>query len=96
MPWLVTLILSPILFFLLTWILVTVVRVFKQERPVRLERASTFVHRRTGARKAMAVAVKSDSSLRESDERDDSYTLTDGWSSGIPGAWHGELWIRRN
>ena len=96
MLWLFTLIISPILFFLLTWILVTAVRVLKQERTVRVERASTVVHRRTGAKKALAVAVKSESSLREGDDRENSYTLTDGWSSGIPGAWHNELWIRRN
>ncbi|NND71824.1 MAG: hypothetical protein HKN43_09605 [Rhodothermales bacterium] len=96
MPWLFTLIVAPILFFLLTWILVTAVRILRADRTVRLERASTFVHRRTGARKVMAVAVKSESDTREAYERDESYMLADGWSSGIPNSWHSELWIRRN
>ena len=94
MLWLVFLTISPTLFFMLTWVLVTAVRVLKQEKPGRMERASTFVHRTTRTRKAVAVAVKGEEGSRDDDAK--YYTLSRGWSSGIPESWHSELWIRRN
>ncbi len=98
MPWLITLIVAPFLFFILTWIVVTSVRLLRREEPVHVERASTFVHRRTRARKIMAVAAREvPGNNREDDEfREDAYTLSAGWSSGIPNSWHSDLWIRRN
>lgn len=97
MPWLITLIVSPFLFFLVTWVVVTSLRILRQDKPIRVERASTFVHRRTRARKFMMVSEKEGRGGRdEEDFRDDAYTLASGWSSGIPSAWHSELWIRRN
>ena len=98
MPWLITLIVAPFLFFLVTWVVVTCFRILRREEPVRVERASTFVHRRTRARKIMMVSEREgrDSRGDEDDFRDGAYTLSEGWSSGIPNAWHSELWIRRN
>ena len=97
MFWFLIFIATPILFFILLWGVVTAVKVLGYDKPIQVQRASTFVRRRTRSRKMMAVAERDDTSRIIDDiGSGDGYILSSGWSSGIPNSWQSDLWIRRN
>lgn len=90
----------PILFFMLTWVVVTACRIFFPEKPYIVKRDYSVLRRRA-AREGMTVPVGA-REIRE-DQRylfrhspETTYHYSDGDSEGLPASWFDELHQRRN
>ena len=90
----------PILFFMLTWVVVTACRIFFPEKPQVVERSATMMRRRASEEGvSIPVGVRE---IRE-DQRhqfiqstDSSYFYAHGDSEGLPLSWFEDLHDRRN
>lgn len=85
---------------LLTWTVIISLRIWERDDPVALKRESVLV-RREAAEAGLVVPVgareiREDQQFGEDPQSLLSYEFGSMGSSGIPGAWHEDLWIRRN
>ena len=90
----------PILFFMLTWVVVTACRVFFPEKPAFAESDVAYMRRRAtdegvsipvGARE-----IREDQRYSHTDLHHPTYHYDDGGSEGLPLSWFEELHNRRN
>ncbi len=90
----------PILFFMLTWVVVTACRIFFPEKPEVTEHTASIM-RRQAAQEGVSIPV----GVREirEDQRhhlihgsDSSYSYSHGDSEGLPISWFEDLEDRRN
>ena len=90
----------PILFFMLTWVVVTACRIFFPDKPQMVERNATIMRRKvSGEGVSVPVGVRE---IRE-DQRhfliqssDTSYHYAHGDSEGLPLSWFEEFHERRH
>jgi hypothetical protein len=85
---------------LLTWAVVISLKIWEHDDPVALRRESVLV-RREAAQAGLAIPVGAREIREDQQYGDDSvallmYEYSPMGSSGIPDAWHDDLWIRRN
>ena len=90
----------PILFFMLTWVVVTACRIFYPEKPLLIERSEAAVRRRV-TRKGASVPVgvreiREDQRNYQRRSPQESYHYEHGDSEGLPLCWYEELHHRRN
>lgn len=90
----------PILFFMLTWVVVTACRIFFPEKPQLVEHEGVFL-REKAAREGVSIPVGA-REIRE-DQRhgmrsgeEANYHYLQGDSEGLPVSWFEELQNRRN
>lgn len=92
---------APILFFMLIWVVVTAYRIYFPEKPLPYEQDPLMVRRRqTRAGHAVAVGlreIREDQRARREALAPVDYHYTDGFSlEGLPADWMEDLWLRRN
>jgi len=92
---------GPILFFLLIWVVATVYRLYHPERPLPFEESPVFMREQmTAEGENIPVGVREirEDQRRHRRQRDvtPSYHYHEWGPSGIPEAWHEDLWRRRN
>ena len=90
----------PILFFMLTWVVVTACRIFFPEKPQLMERDFSVINRRA-AREGMSVPVgareiSEDQRYLYRHSPETAYHYAHGDSEGLPINWFEELQNRRN
>jgi hypothetical protein len=92
---------GPIVFFLLTWVVATVYRLYFPERPLPFERSPIVLRERATAQgENVPVGVRE---IREDQRRNRRqkeaqapYQYHAWGETGIPDEWHEDLWRRRN
>lgn len=92
---------GPIIFFLMTWVIATLYRLYFPERPLPFDRDPVTIHRRAVANgKGTPVGVREiqadERHRRREAAHDRSYHYAWGGSDGFPEQWEEELWQRRN
>ena len=90
----------PILFFMLTWVVVTACRIFFPEKQVLVEKDAASI-RRKATQKGISIPVgareiREDQRHFESPLTKNAYHFTGGDSEGLPVSWYEELNNRRN
>lgn len=90
----------PILFFMLTWVVVTACRIFFPEKPLLVERDATLM-RRHATREGGSVPVgireiRADQRFLQENAAHSSYHFSQGDSEGLPLSWFEDLNERRN
>lgn len=98
---LLALLLGPILFFMITWVIATVYRLYFPERSLPFERDPVVIRERATAKgESVPVGVREiradQRRARRQGTRQSTYTYAWGGSDGFPEAWHENLWQRRN
>lgn len=92
---------GPIIFFLLTWVIATVYRLYFPERPLPFEQDPVMVRQRATDRgKSVPVGLREiradERHRRRESARERSYHYAWGGSDGFPEQWEEDLWQRRN
>ena len=90
---------APLLFFMLTWVVVTAYRICRPEEPLAYECDPATLHLR--AREAGQSVPVGAREIREEQRHyrcaQSTYAYhTGGRSAGVPHAWAEDLWRRRN
>lgn len=90
----------PILFFMLTWVVVTACRIFFPEKPQVIERNASVL-RRQSADEGVSVPVgvreiREDQRHQFIQHSEISYYYSHGDSEGLPLSWFEDLHDRRN
>mgnify|MGYP001165968637 CR=1 FL=1 len=92
---------GPIVFFMLTWVVATVYRLYFPEHPLPFEHDPVMVRQRAiAAGKSVPVGVREiqadERHRRRRAARERSYHYAWGGSDGLPEQWEEDLWRRRN
>ncbi|MEM1127119.1 MAG: hypothetical protein AAGI71_10740 [Bacteroidota bacterium] len=94
------LLVAPILFFMVTWAVVTVYRLYFPEEPLPYDQDPTMLRRRAtlqGHSVPVGVReIREDQRLRQHTVVPASYHYACDGSCGLPEAWVNDLWERRN
>lgn len=98
---LLVLVVGPVLFFLLTWVVATVYRLYFPEQPLPLESNPVVVRQRAAANgKSVSVGVREIRADQRWAQRNkvaqSGYHYAWGGSDGFPEIWYEDLWQRRN
>jgi len=96
---LLVLIVLPILFCMLSWVLYTASRLFAAEDALALELGAYQIRRRSLERRrsvAVGSSVIGDEMRFAFLPMISAYSMRNTRSSGIPTAWHDDIWLRRN
>lgn len=98
---LLVILLGPILFFMVTWAIATVYRLYFPERSLPFEEDPVVIRERATAKgKSVPVGVREiradQRRARRQGAQQSSYTYAWGGSDGFPEEWHENLWKRRN
>lgn len=92
---------GPIIFFLLTWVVATVYRLYFPEEPLPFEQDPVMVRRRKADHgKSVPVGLREiradERHRRRKAAQEHSYHYAWGGSDGFPEQWEEDLWQRRN
>jgi hypothetical protein len=100
---LLVILLGPILFFLATWGIATVYRLYFPEHPLPFEQDPVIIRERAAAQgESMPVGVREIRADQRRAQRqgrapsNTTYHYAWGGSDGFPEAWYEDLWRRRN
>jgi hypothetical protein len=90
----------PILFFMLTWVVVTACRIFFPEKPLLIDRDAAIMRRRAtedGASVPVGIReIREDQRFLNHQGAPSTYHFAHGDSEGLPLSWFEELRDRRN
>lgn len=94
---------TPVLFFMLTWVVVTACRILRPEKPLPLDRRRRVIaHRRAPVREASRPVsvrdIREEQRIHRLQEEATGlcYQYDHGISIGVPTAWIEDLRARRN
>ncbi|MEZ4702462.1 MAG: hypothetical protein R2834_19170 [Rhodothermales bacterium] len=90
----------PILFFMLTWVVVTACRIFFPEKPLLVDRDAAMI-RRHATREGESIPVgireiREDQRYLNHQGAQSTYHFSHGDSEGLPLSWFEDLHDRRN
>jgi hypothetical protein len=90
----------PIFFFMLTWVVVTALRICFPEKPIPLDRDIRYrslLQPRIPA-EVLSVGLREirEEQRRYLQEQPGGYVYDEGDSEGLPECWQQDLWMRRN
>lgn len=90
------LVVAPLFFFLLTWVVATVYRLYFPERPLPLGASAVQVRRRRAAGEEVPVGVREIREDQRREERPVPYRYAGFPSGQLPDDWEKDLHQRRN